>query len=402
MDRLFANLSPEELYEHLQSLDDCEKTIRVVSNSALLPSLDAFYKLLHTSREVVWNAMRADRPYLPVAKTLAKALKTSGVPLGRSASIRLIRAGQGAGLAKAMSYLLDLDYLWPRANEWTGLFASGFFSQDVSKQFWIGFVQEATQLNAVELHSDLGRLRQWEAYARSPTVSRFGCLAMRDVMIGRLPALSSDEEAELDPMLDRAHLVDSFAVLMRLLAWCVADLTVHHWEQVEQDGMANDVPLLELLPVFDEAAQTWSNPMQSALDRLARMSGWQQKQKATRFLGQLWGREGGANGVESRIRLLRNWVQQEKGRPDFKSFLGLSRVVAAEKLRSVAPDEDGAERFAWYQAVILRIAETLSLARLDLSKRGYTTLELFELMSIYQQEYRTARDMLGKPMPLAD
>lgn len=221
-------------------------------------------------------------------------------------------------------------------------------------------------------------------------------------MIGRLPALSSDEEAELDPMLDRAHLVDSFAVLMRLLAWCVADLTVHHWEQVEQDGMANDVPLLELLPVFDEAAQTWSNPMQSALDRLARMSGWQQKQKATRFLGQLLGREGGANGVESRIRLLRNWVQQEKGRPDFKSFLGLSRVVAAEKLRSVAPDEDGAERFAWYQAVILRIAETLSLARLDLSKRGYTTLELFELMSIYQQEYRTARDMLGKPMPLAD
>lgn len=402
MDRLFANLSPEELYEHLQSLDDGEKTIRVVNNSALLPSLDAFYKLLHASREVVWNAMRADRPYLPVAKTLAKAWKTSGVPLGRSASIRLIRAGQGAGLAKAMSYLLDLDYLWPRANEWTGLFASGFFSQDVSKQFWIGFVQEAMQLNAVELHSDLGRLRQWEAYARSPTVSRFGCLAMRDVMIGRLPALSSDEEAELDPMLDRAHLVDSFAVLMRLLAWCVADLTVHHWEQVEQDGMANDVPLLELLPVFDEAAQTWSNPMQSALDRLARMSGWQQKQKATRFLGQLWGREGGANGVESRIRLLRNWVQQEKGRPDFKSFLGLSRVVAAEKLRSVAPDEDGAERFAWYQAVILRIAETLSLARLDLSKRGYTTSELSELMSIYQQEYRTARDMLGKPMPLAD
>lgn len=402
MDRLFANLSPEELYEHLQSLDDGEKTIRVVNNSALLPSLDAFYKLLHASREVVWNAMRADRPYLPVAKTLAKAWKTSGVPLGRNASIRLIRAGQGAGLAKAMSYLLDLDYLWPRANEWTGLFASGFFSQDVSKQFWIGFVQEAMQLNAVELHSDLGRLRQWDAYARSPTVFRFGCLAMRDVMIGRLSALSSDEEAEFDPALDRVHLVDSFAVLMRLLAWCVADLTVHLWEQVEQDGMANDVPLLELIPVFDEAAQAWSNPMQSALNRLARMSGWQQKQKATRFLGQLWGREGGANGVESRIRLLRNWVQQEKGRPDFKSFLGLSRVVAAEKLRSVAPDEDGAERFAWYQAVILRIAETLSLVRLDLSKRGYTTSELSELMSIYQLEYRTARDMLGKPMPLAD
>lgn len=59
MDRLFANLSPEELYEHLQSLDDGEKTIRVVGNTALLPSLGAVYKLRHSSHEAVWDAMRA-------------------------------------------------------------------------------------------------------------------------------------------------------------------------------------------------------------------------------------------------------------------------------------------------------------------------------------------------------
>jgi len=402
MDRLFANLSPEELYEHLQSLDDGERTIRVVGNSALLPSLGAVYKLLQTSREVVWDSMRSERPSLPVAKTLAKAWNTPGVHLGRSASIRLLRAGQDAGLAEALSHFVGLDYLWPRANEWTGLFASGFFSQDVSKQFWVGFVQEAMRLNAVELHSDLGRLRQWGAYARSPTVFRFGCPAMRDVLVGRVSALSSNEEAELDPMLDRVHFFDSFAVLMRLLAWCVADLTVDLWEQVEQDGMGNDVPLLELIPVFDETAQAWSNPMHSALDRLARMSGWQQEQKSTRFLGRLWGREGGVNGVESRIRLLRYWVLLEKGRPDFKSFLGLSRVVAAEKLRAAAPDRDVMEQFAWYQAAILRVAETLSLVRLDLSRRGYSTSELSGLMSIYQQEFRTARDLLGKPIQLAD
>lgn len=273
MDRLFASLSPEELYEHLQSLDDGERTIRVVGNSALLPSLGAVYKLLHTSREVVWDVMWSGRPSLPVAKTLAKAWNTPGVYLGRSATIRLLRAGRDAGLAEALSYFVGLDYLWPRANEWTGLFASGLFSQDVSKQFWVGFVQEVMHLNAVELHSDLGRLRQWDGYARSPTVFRFGCPAMREALIGRLASVSSDEEAERDPMLDRVHIVDSFAVLIRLLAWCVADLTVDLWEQVEQDGMGNDVPLLELIPVFDEVAQVWSNPMQSAIDRLARMSG---------------------------------------------------------------------------------------------------------------------------------
>lgn len=60
------------------------------------------------------------------------------------------------------------------------------------------------------------------------------------------------------------------------------------------------------------------------------------------------------------------------------------------------------EHFAWYQAVILRVAETLTLVRLDLSKKGYTTAELSELMSIYQQEFRTARDLLGKPIQPAE
>lgn len=323
MDRLFANLSPEELYEHLQSLDDGEKTIRVVGNTALLPSLGAVYKLLHTSREAVWDATRAERPYLPVAKTMSKAWCSPGTCLGRSASVRIMRAAQSAGLAGVLSEFLDLDYLWPPGNEWAGLLASDFFSQDVSKKFWIAFVKEAMHLNAIELHPDLGRLRRWKVYAHSPTVNRFGCPAMREALIARLAVLSSDKEAELDPMLNRAHVVDTLAVLMRLLAWCVADLTIELWEQVERDGMAHDIPLQELIPAFDDVAQEWSSPMQSALDRLAKMAGWQQKQKATRFLGQLWGREGGVDSVESRMRLLRYWVQLKKGRPDFKTFLGL-------------------------------------------------------------------------------
>ncbi|XLY86437.1 hypothetical protein ACK8QS_12730 [Ectopseudomonas mendocina] len=402
MDSLFASLSPEELYEHLQSMDDVEKSIRLVGNSALLPSLSGFYKLLHTSREAVWNGMRAEMPFLPVAKTVSKAWGSTSKGLGRSAFIRLMRAAQGRGMAGVLSEFLDLDYLWPSGNEWAGLFASDFFSQDISKKFWISFVKEAMHLNAIELHPDQGRLRQWQVYAHSPIVKRYGCPAMRESLFERLVVLSSDKEAELDPVLDRAHVADTFAVLMRLLAWCVADLTIEFWEQIEQDGMTHDIPLQELIPAFDEVAKDWSSPMQSALDRLAKMAGWQQEQKATRFLGQLWGRDGGVNGVDSRIRLLRYWVKLEKGRPDFKSFLELSRVIAAEKLRSSDADKGDMEQFAWYQAVILRVAETLSLVRLGLSSKGYLTSELSELMSIYQQEFRTARDLMGKPLPLAE
>lgn len=402
MDSLFASLSPEEFYEHLQSMDDVEKSVRLVRNSLLLPPLSNVYRLLHTSREAVWDGMRAEMPFLPVAKTISRAWGSPGARLGRSASIRMIRAAQGRGMAGVLSEFLDLDYLWPPGNEWAGLFASDFFSQDISKKFWIGFVKEVMHLNAIELHPDLGRLKQWEVYAHSSTVNRFGCPAMREALVERLAVLSSDKEAELDSMLDRAHVADTFAVLMRLLAWCVADLTIEFWEQIEQDGMAQDIPLQELIPVFDEVAQEWSIPMQSALDRLAKMAGWQQEQKATRYLGRLWGREGGVNGVDSRMRLLRYWVKLEKGRPDFKSFLELSRVVASEKLRSAGADKHGIENFAWYQAVILRIAEVLSHVRLDLSRKGYSTLELSELMSLYRQEFCGARDLLGKPIEVAD
>lgn len=399
MESLFTSLSAEELYEHLQSMDDAEKSVRVVRNSLLLPPLSNVYKLLHTSREAVWDGVRTEMPSLPVAKTISKAWNSPGKRLGRSALIRIMRAAQSTGIVGVLSEFLDLEYHWPPGNEWAGLFASNFFSQDISKNFWISFVKEVMHLNAIELHPDLGRLRQWEVYAHSPTVKRYGCPAMREALFERLAVLPSDHAAEFDPMLDRAHVADTFAVLMRLLAWCVADLTIEFWEQIEQDGMAHDIPLQELMPVFDEVAQEWSNPMQSALDRLAKMAGWQQEQKATRYLGQLWGREGRENGVESRIRLLRYWVQLKKGRPDFKTFLGLSRVVAAEKLRSADSDKGGMEQFAWYQAVILRVAETLSLVRLDLSSKGYVTSELSQLMSIYQQEFRTARDLLGKPIP---
>lgn len=50
MESLFTSLSPEELYEHLQSMDDVEKSVRVVRSSLLLPPLSNVYKLLHTSR----------------------------------------------------------------------------------------------------------------------------------------------------------------------------------------------------------------------------------------------------------------------------------------------------------------------------------------------------------------
>jgi len=147
-----TSLSAEELYEHLQSMDEVEKSVRVVRNSLLLPPLSNVYKLLHTSREAVWDGVRTEMPSLPVAKTISKAWNSPGKRLGRSALIRIMRAAQSTGIVGVLSGFLDLEYHWPPGNEWAGLFASNFFSQDISKNFWISFVKEVMHLNAIELH----------------------------------------------------------------------------------------------------------------------------------------------------------------------------------------------------------------------------------------------------------
>lgn len=74
---------------------------------------------------------------------------------------------------------------------WPVLFLSGHHEKS-----WIGFVKEATHLNAIELHPDIGRLRQWEVYAHSSTVNRFGCPAMREAILERLAVLPSHKEAD--------------------------------------------------------------------------------------------------------------------------------------------------------------------------------------------------------------
>lgn len=98
-------------------------------------------------------------------------------------------------MAGVLYEFLDLDCLWPPGNAWAGLLASNF-SLRTSRKIWIGFVKETMHLNAIALHPDIGRLRQWEVYAHSSTVNRFGCSAMREPLLERLAVFPSDKGAD--------------------------------------------------------------------------------------------------------------------------------------------------------------------------------------------------------------
>lgn len=404
MDRpLRSSVTPNDLYDFLMSMDD-EKPIRLVQNNALLMPLKSVFVLLHMTHQDIWAAARKEKRFLPVPKTMAKLLEDPSRPLGRSAFTRFMKALPNLDAVHSLIIdQLDHDYSWPRAAEWAGLFGSGFFKCQGSRSFWLQFVKEAKVLNAERLRSGASYLHLFAVYACDPLVQRFGCSVMRPVLEKRLSELDDDSSAESDPILHRVYIADHFAVLMRLLAWQVADMVVELWEVVEQDGMENDIPLESILPAQDPGSYEWSDPMTSALQRLAKRAGWDERQLATTFLGNLWARIDVSKQTQatSRLRLLRNWVRREKGRPQFESLLALASAATQEQAVLAGLSPKGRETDAWFQAVILRVAEALSLIRPHLSDQGFTAEQISGIFGVYATEYRTARELLGKPMKAA-
>lgn len=391
--------TPEDLYNNLLLLDNDARTIRQVNNSVLLLPVESLWKLLHTSHSEIWESVRARNPSLPVAKTVARTLTSSSRPLGRSATIRLIRALPN-GVIDEVIRPYKADYVWLTGKAWIGLFSGGLFQNQTTKAFWVQFVSDATVLNAETLRADQGMEEIWQHYASSPLVSRFGCTALRE----RFPVDSAqmdDNQESSEQTITRYLAADALTVLLRILAWYVADIIVEYfWDAVEQDEMSEMIPFECVIPAYDVLRGEWSNPMLGALEHLGKLCGWQRKQKVTTYLGNRWAISSDTGGVDgpARVKLLRYWVQAKKGRPKFQTFLGLVLAVTEESPRLKDADAEGRAYDAWIQASVLRLGETLALVRSHLTHIGLTHNQVSSVMSAYAQEYRFARAALGRPM----
>lgn len=78
------------------------------------------------------------------------------------------------------------------------------------------------------------------------------------------------------------------------------------------------------------------------------------------YLGKLWAAHDGME-PESRIRLLRNWVQLKGGRPSFQMLLDLIRVSYDLKIKVRGALPLDATAGYWEGACIFRFAETMSI-----------------------------------------
>lgn len=98
----------------------------------------------------------------------------------------------------------------------------------------------------------------------------------------------------------------------------------------------------------------------------------------------------------------RLWVTSARERAaTFESLLALASAATQEQAVLAGLSPKGRETDAWFQAVILRVAEALSLVRPHLSDQGFTAEQISGIFGVYATEHRTARELLGKPMKAA-
>lgn len=393
------SVTVENLCDYIEAMDGEQKACRGVTNNALLIPVEAVFKLLNTSFQEVVRTARTHKPYLPVDKTFLKMVRSPHQVPSRGTLLRLLRDAPHRSMLQALKDQDTNGYVWMTGEAWRALFSSPLFSHQTAKDFWIDFVQDATILNAVDLHSGKEHGENLRTYADSPLVDRFGCSTVRPILRSRLSPSWTEPIAEDDPLILHVVVADRLAVLLRILAWQVADIAVDIWEMIERDGMQNIIPFDSLLPAIDPTTGEWINPMSRALEQLAKRAGWKGKQRAITFLGSLWDRHD-PDGKEpgSRTRSLRNWEQRRKGRPKFETFIGLARTVTMEQALLSKESPEGRDYDTWMQAVILRIGETLSELLYALNRMGVEAHYITGIMDAYRQEYSFAREALGKPM----
>lgn len=387
-------LSQDEISEYLAAFGKKEVYLR---EAVLLLPVEKVYALLDINLRSLWEASRAIRKGLPTSKTALKYLSKPASDISIKAQHRFIRAvpipRQSTELSIAQ---IENGFTAPTITSWLGFLELSRLNPAVLN-YWKDKLYSLSELSGRVIRSLPNKRARFFAYTSSEVVDLLGCPASRQPMLDLLHDLNEDELVQ-SRALAQLMSADSLAALIRLAAWFMADSQVANWEFEVEDGTQNVIHASWVIPKWCASSQSWSNPMEAALEKLASLAGLAKKRPGpVTYLGKLWAANDGME-PESRIRLLRNWKQLEGGRPSFQMFLDLIKVCYDLHIKERGDLPLDAKVNYWEGACVFRLAETMALLIRDLQRSGWQTELLISLMDVYESEYRTARRMLGKPI----
>lgn len=387
-------LSQDEISDYLAAFGDKEFFVR---EAVLLLPVERVYALLDINVRSVWEAIKEIRGGLPTSKTALKYLSKSATDVSIKAQHKFIRAvpmpRQSVELSIAQ---MEKGFTVPTVTSWLGLLELSRLNPVVLGH-WKDKLYALSELSGEVVRSLPNKRDRFAAYAGSEVVALLGCPASRQAMLDLISELSEDELVQSEALAQLMS-ADGLATLLRLAAWFMADSQVANWEFEVQEDTQNVIHAAWVIPKWCALTQSWSNPMQTALEKLARLAGLtKQRPGPVTYLGKLWAAHDGLE-PESRIRLLRNWMQLKGGRPSFQMLLDLIKVSYDLHIKQRADLPTDAKADYWQGACVFRLAETMSLLIRDLQRSGWQTELLISLMDVYESEYRSARCLLGKPI----
>lgn len=388
-------LTQREITAYLESLDDglvCRR------DCVLLPELETVCSLLNVGLRDIWEANRSIRSKLPTSKTALKFFSKGAENLSWNSRVKFARklpiSRQCCELTDAQ---FEKGYSVQTAVHWLGVLASNS-SNPAVLDYWKPKLYELSDLSGAVLNSLPTMRDRLSAYDSADVVRMLGCPASRQLLPKLLAELEEEREFERSDGLQQLLAADTYAVLLRLVAWLIADREVANWESAAQDGTNNSIPGLWAIPKWCSETRAWTNPMDISIERLAILAGWAgAKQKSVTYLGKFWASKIGKDDSSS-IRLLRNWVQLKGGRPSFSKLHELIQFCIRHDLQGKGALSSDMENASWSVACFYRFAETTSRLIRDFQKDEWPTDLLNSMMGVYETEYRTARSLLVRPI----
>ncbi|MNM29974.1 hypothetical protein D3C81_405250 [compost metagenome] len=387
-------LSQEEISAYLAAFGEKEVYLR---EAVLLIPMEKLYALLDINVRSLWEAIKEVRRGLPTSKTALKYFSKSASDFSTKRQHRFIRTVPMPRQSTELSIAqMEKGFTVPTVTTWLG-FLELSRPNPVVLDYWKAKLYALSDLSGQVICLLPNKRDRFAAYNSSEVVVQLGCPASRQSILDLLHDLSEDELMQ-SRALAQLMSADSLATLLRLAAWFMADSQVGNWECELEDGTQNVIRAAWVIPAWCASSQSWSNPMQVALEKLASLAGLTKKRPGpVTYLGKLWAAHDGME-PESRIRLLRNWMQLKGGRPSFQMLLDLIKVsyVLNHQQRGDLPLDAKADY--WLVACVYRFAETMSLVIRDLKRAGWPTELVISIMDVYETEYRMARRLLGKPL----
>lgn len=198
-----------------------------------------------------------------------------------------------------------------------------------------------------------------------------------------------------------SRLADMASFLFRFAAWYMVDTSLAQWERAVQEGKHNEILFETLLPVRMEDGG-WSDSVESCLRYFADLCRCPANETLSSFLGRIWAEHDFAHEVfpeiASRQHSLRDWLSGNKGRPKRQSVLSLATAVAhkAAEVRGLTASKAQTE----ISGLVYRFhfAETSRYLLNEMQKKSFQEPLIEAVFYSYVEEYRKARQLLGKPL----